>query len=470
MLERILIIDTASDIRELINYCISRTWPGAEIEVYDPARGRPGPGFDWHRYDLLLLEYNLGLSGQNGFEWLRDIKSHPEAPPVILLTTYGSEEIAVKAIRLGADYYFNKYNLSPKRFNDCVAELLKARSRTADESPEKSAHGVSLAARKMQESVADKLVAVSAGSLVAGKLEMGSLSHAGTRAFNYGGQPKRVPTFSPTVHPAVRVPGYDGLCLIAKGGMATIYLAKRDGDGFPVILKVLPINEKDNPALLKRFMREYTLLGKLNHPHVARIYERGFASNFAYIAMEYFPAGDLRAQLANDPIPGSRALRYLRQMAQGLGAIHALDIIHRDMKPANILFRDDDTLAITDFGVAKSLMVKEVLTQDNTFIGTLYYISPEQIRNQQTTSRSDFYSLGVILFEMLMGNKPFYGRSPSELFHAHLNAPIPRLPAKLAAFQPLLDGLLAKDPDDRFQSTEDLLMGLEWIEQSNPSV
>jgi serine/threonine protein kinase len=113
-------------------------------------------------------------------------------------------------------------------------------------------------------------------------------------------------------------------------------------------------------------------------------------------------------------------------------------------------------------------MVKEVLTQDNTFIGTLYYISPEQIRNQQTTSRSDFYSLGVILFEMLMGNKPFYGRSPSELFHAHLNAPIPRLPAKLAAFQPLLDGLLAKDPDDRFQSTEDLLMGLDWIEQSNP--
>jgi serine/threonine protein kinase len=320
----------------------------------------------------------------------------------------------------------------------------------------------------MQESVADKLVAVSAGSLVAGKLEMGSLSHAGTRAFNYGSQPKRVPTFSPTVHPAVRVPGYDGLHLIAKGGMATIYLAKRDGDGLPVILKVLPINEKDNSALLKRFMREYTLLGKLNHPHVARIYERGFASNFAYIAMEYFPAGDLRAQLANDPIPGCRALRYLRQMAQGLGAIHALDIIHRDMKPANILFRDDDTLAITDFGVAKSLMVKEVLTQDNTFIGTLYYISPEQIRNQQTTTSSDFYSLGVILFEMLMGNKPFYGRSPSELFHAHLNAPIPRLPPKLAAFQPLLDGLLAKDPDDRFQSTEDLLMGLDWIEQSNP--
>lgn len=108
------------------------------------------------------------------------------------------------------------------------------------------------------------------------------------------------------------------------------------------------------------------------------------------IAMEYFPAGDLRAQLANDPIPGSRALRYLRQMAQGLGAIHALDIIHRDMKPANILFRDDDTLAITDFGVAKSLMVKEVLTQDNTFIGTLYYISPEQIRNHQTPAAAIF--------------------------------------------------------------------------------
>jgi serine/threonine-protein kinase PpkA len=141
-----------------------------------------------------------------------------------------------------------------------------------------------------------------------------------------------------------------------------------------------------------------------------------------------------------------------------------MDIVHRDLKPANILLRDNATLAISDFGVAKYLATCEILTKDNAFIGTLYYISPEQISDRRVDRRSDLYSLGVILFEMLTGTKPFHGKAVSDLFRAHLSAPIPRLPPALTVYQPVIDGLLAKDPDDRFQTTDDLLAGLEWVE------
>lgn len=286
------------------------------------------------------------------------------------------------------------------------------------------------------------------------------ISSAGSRPIGYA---STASSTGPSSYAPIRVPGYESLRQIARGGMASIYLAARSEDRLPVILKILPLAENTNPYLLKRFMREYNLLSMLNHPHVANIYERGFASDFAYIAMEYFPAGDLKYRLKSAISP-HQATYYLRQIAQGLGAIHAMDIVHRDMKPANILFRNDEILAISDFGVAKHLTTSEILTQDNAFIGTLYYISPEQITDRRVDRRSDLYSLGVILFEMLTGTKPFQGKAVSDLFRAHLSAPIPRLPSSLTNYQPVLDGLLAKDPDDRFQTTEDLLAGLDWVE------
>jgi serine/threonine protein kinase len=209
-------------------------------------------------------------------------------------------------------------------------------------------------------------------------------------------------------------------------------------------------------------MREYSLIAKLSHPNVIRIHERGFAADFAYIAMDYYPRGDLRQRIRG-PISPRTALDYVFQIADGVGAAHSQGIVHRDIKPGNILFRDDATLAVTDFGIAKDLVSNQRLTQDRILLGTAYYMSPEQINGGEVNLQSDLYSIGAVLYHMLTGAPPYRAETPWDLMQAHLSAPIPRLPQAIAGCQPLIDGLLAKQPEDRFLTTQELKEGVDWV-------
>ncbi|MGH8507904.1 MAG: serine/threonine-protein kinase [Gammaproteobacteria bacterium] len=258
------------------------------------------------------------------------------------------------------------------------------------------------------------------------------------------------------------VPGYTLTREIGTGGMASIFLAERHKDGRPLVLKILPFKAQENPVPFKRFMREYNLLKKLCHPHVARVFERGFGSDLAYIAMEYFPAGDLKTRIKHGINPAT-AMNFLRQIALGLDAVHRIGVIHRDLKPANILFRDEQCLAITDFGIAKDTNASGDLTSANSLLGTAYFISPELITRQGLDKRSDLYSLGVILYQMLTGILPYRGTTPYEVFQAHLETAIPSLPSATSRYQFLLNTLLAKNPNDRFQNVAELLDGLDRV-------
>jgi serine/threonine protein kinase len=260
-----------------------------------------------------------------------------------------------------------------------------------------------------------------------------------------------------------RVPGYELLRRLGEGGMADVHLARRAEDGLEVALKILQLEGQEDVTLLRRFMREYSLLARLTHPNVVHIYERAFARDFAYIAMEYFPAGDLAGRIQRG-VGTDTAVSYLRQIAAGLGAAHALGIVHRDIKPGNILFRDEQRLAIVDFGISRATDQSSSMSMACALLGTPAYMSPEQVRGGEADVRSDLYSVGVVFYEMLTGRKPFQAAGLGDLLDAHLYAPPPRLHAELARLQPVLDGLLAKDPDERFQSTEELLLGVDWDE------
>lgn len=241
-------------------------------------------------------------------------------------------------------------------------------------------------------------------------------------------------------------------------------LAKRLEDDLNVVLKILYTKGQENSDTLKRFMQEYNLISAIDHPHIIRIYERAFATDFAYIALEYLPRGDLSKRILEGISPAA-ATSYLRQIALGLGAIHKLNIIHRDLKPGNILFHNDGTLAISDFGAAKVISneIKDI-TINNMVVGTPYYMSPEQGTGMKVDQRSDIYSLGVLFYQMLTGKKLFTADSISKLIHLHLNVPVPKLPDNISKYQPLVEGMLAKDPDERFQVTDDLIAGIDWIE------
>jgi serine/threonine protein kinase len=215
--------------------------------------------------------------------------------------------------------------------------------------------------------------------------------------------------------------------------------------------------------LFDRFLQEYEVIARVRHANVVRIFDLGVADDHAYIAMEYLAAGSLGERLQKALAPETAA-EYLRQIAGALAAIHEAGILHRDLKPANIMFRSDASLALIDFGLAKQMRLHAAITGTGQIFGTPYYMSPEQGHAEPTDERSDLYSLGCILYEMLTGDRPFTATSPMGVIYRHAHAPRPRVSRALTHFQPVLDRLLAVDRFERYQSARELLAALDALQ------
>lgn len=256
------------------------------------------------------------------------------------------------------------------------------------------------------------------------------------------------------------IEGYRVLRKIGEGGMASIFLAQSAEGGPPQVLKVMRMDKAIEADGLQRFIQEYALLAQVQHPNVARIFRQDFSVAHAYIAMEYFPRGDLRARMKAGPIDAATAISYIKQTAAGLGAIHDVGIAHRDLKPDNLMLRQDGSLALADFGVAKQVMMKITDTGDGDIVGTPYYLSPEQALGQPVDARCDIYSLGVLAYELLTGRKPYHASSAQELLHQHVHGPVPLLPPEHQHLQAVMESLMAKDRSQRYPSTRQLLADL----------
>ena len=259
----------------------------------------------------------------------------------------------------------------------------------------------------------------------------------------------------------IAIPGFRLLRRLGQGGMSRAFLAEYETTGATRVVKVLNIAE-GGYDLLRRFLQEYELISQIRHPHVATIFDCGQTDTHAYIVMEYLPGGDLRQRLER-PLAPQQALEYLGQIAQALIAIHARGIVHRDLKPDNIMLREDGTLVLSDFGIAKDLSRTLSQTRYGEGLGTPYYLSPEQAQGGKVDQRSDLYSLGVMLFEMLTSDKPYHADDGPALLRKHVQEPVPTLPASLARLQPLLQRLMAKTQDERFATSEEALQAIRAL-------
>jgi len=179
-----------------------------------------------------------------------------------------------------------------------------------------------------------------------------------------------------------------------------------------------------------------------------------------FIAMEYFPCGDLKARLQN-PLSEHEAMDFLRRIAAALAAVHAQGILHRDLKPPNIMLREDGQVVLIDFGISKNIDHGTRSTAAGVLRGSPYYMSPEQAQGLELDARSDLYSLGVIFYEMLTGSKPYLGTTAMEVLQLHVSGAVPELPPELAQHQQLLEGMMAKSREERFASANDLLASLD---------
>jgi eukaryotic-like serine/threonine-protein kinase len=245
---------------------------------------------------------------------------------------------------------------------------------------------------------------------------------------------------------------------VGSGGMCKIYLAESERAGAMVVLKVFSQVPDVSERLVgfDRFIQEYEIVAALTHPNIVRIYDLGIADDHAYIAMEHFPAGDLRARMKT-PLAPRTAVQFLAQIASALDAIHAVGVLHRDLKPANVMLRADGTLCLIDFGLAKANELDVELTGSREIFGTPYYMSPEQGHAEAIDARSDLYSLGVVFYEMLIGRKPYTGSTAMEVIYKHKRAELPPIDPQHAAYEPMLRRLLAKEPADRFQSAREVM-------------
>ncbi|HZM44956.1 MAG TPA: protein kinase [Burkholderiales bacterium] len=263
----------------------------------------------------------------------------------------------------------------------------------------------------------------------------------------------------PNVAVHFSVAGYRILRKIGEGGMASIFLVEEQGQPAPQVLKVMRINGTGSADALQRFMQEFALMAPIRHPYIAKIHRQGFSAGHAYIVMEYFPRGDLRGLLRSG-IQAEVALAYSWQLASALSAIHRAGVVHRDLKPDNLMIREDGTLALGDFGIAKHVSMSLTETAHGEIVGTPYYVSPEQVLGMPVDLRCDLYSLGVILYEMLTGEKPYRASTPEDLLELHVAAPLPVLPPPYTVVQPFINRLMAKSPEQRYPSADAFISDL----------
>jgi serine/threonine protein kinase len=393
---RLLLIDADPRYRSLLRHHISCDWPDVDLVSYNPrVRGPLTPGFLAQGYSAVLLDH--AWKGGSGLDWLRDFHAREGFAPVIFLSRDDDSPDAVEARELGAYAVIGKAKIKHTRLNDAI------RSAADSQAKAQSRWRMSPEARLAQDFAGCRLKA------------------------------------------------YRRIDHIAKGSVSDLFLAESADIGGVVVLKVTPAIRKESgiDQSMERFLQEFEMLREIRHPNIVRIHDLGVTDDHLFLAMEHFARGDLRKRMS-EGLTARQSLACARDLAYALEAIHEVGIFHRDLKPGNVMLRDDGSIALIDFGLAKHVALKMEVTDKGLIFGTPHYMSPEQGHGEPIDARSDLYSLGVVLFEMLAREKPFQSENPMAIIYKHRKSPIPPLPQAVAMFQPLVSRLLGKTPDERY--------------------
>jgi serine/threonine-protein kinase PpkA len=265
------------------------------------------------------------------------------------------------------------------------------------------------------------------------------------------------------------IPGYRIINMLNEGGIARVHLGVQEKLNRKVAIKIMNpyyLQDKETSA---RFREEAKTAAMLTHSNIVHIYDTGEIDTFQYIVMEYME-DSLRERLQREPnrkMPPEKALDIVEDIMKALDYAHFRGVYHRDIKPENIMFRQDSEPVLVDFGIAFVYNASVKLTGSDSIMGTVYYMSPEQCNSLKgLDGRTDVYALGVVLFEMLTGYKPYYGGGLISVLQKHIRNPIPRLPEDLKIYQALIDKMMAKDKMKRLSTGPEFAHIRKWIQEN----
>ena len=266
----------------------------------------------------------------------------------------------------------------------------------------------------------------------------------------------------------IDIPGYTILRPIGEGGMASVFLAIQKSLEREVALKIMSPVLAANAEFASRFLIEGKITAKLQHPNLVTVYDIGTHNGVYYLAAEYIPGGTLKERVTEGGLSVAETLDAISDIAQGLDFAHQKGFVHRDVKPGNVLYRNDGRVVLADFGIAKAMDGSNSSTVAGASIGTPDYMSPEQARGEPVDGRSDLYSLGTMFYEILVGHPPYQASDPFTVALMHVTHPIPVLPEPYEWLQPLIQGLMAKNPAERYNTGASFVEAMQKLVANAP--
>ncbi len=452
---RLLVVDDDPRYSEWLRHHLDVLCPQASVSMLNLEEfERWCTMFSGRDCDLLMLAADFGSTPEDaaarGLSLLRRLREQPATPAVIAIAENGNELTAVRALQLGAVDYLPKRLLTPERLSTAVRVALRRVERRV------ARRLASLANLARDQALnADPSATASPPAAAAAGAEAGTPESPAAAAGEEPLQPAGVAALLAAASAEV-IPGYTLRLKIGESEKAVVYLASSAHRGHNVALKVSK-TLRDEAAGRQFLEREYTAIMAVRSPLVVEIYDYGVHGGFEYLAMEYLPRGDLKARIQRG-VSEQEALHYLVQIASALQVVHEAGLVHRDLKPPNVMLRENDGVALIDFGLARSLDGNTMSTHTGVLLGSPYYMSPEQALGESLDARSDFYSLGIICYEMLTGQRPYTGTSAMEVLQQHVSSPVPQLPERLARYQPFLNRLLAKARGERFTTATEIIV------------
>ncbi|HLK71610.1 MAG TPA: protein kinase [Steroidobacteraceae bacterium] len=394
---RVLLVEAERELRSWLRHHVEILWPDGSALELEPAElektyARQAGA---RNLDLIVLGLDCGDPPEiatTGLAPLRRLMNLEDVPPVVVIASGGNELTAVQAIRFGATDYLPRRLLNAQRLATALRQALRQRQRA---------------------------------------LAIARTPRRGLDALQ------------------LALPQYSIVRRLGESARAAVYLAHSAVMGRYVALKVTKPTASPSSEDSREFAREYAAISAIRHPSVVEIYDYGYHAGREFIAMEYFPCGDLKTRLLQ-PITIAESLDYAQRICAALAVIHAAGLIHRDLKPPNVMLRQDGSIVLIDFGLARGVENDVRTTAAGVLRGSPYYMSPEQAQGLPPDARSDLYSLGVMLFEMLSGAKPYSGSSAVEVIQQHVRGVRPPLPIECQALEPLLERFMTQELSERF--------------------